>query len=141
MRHITLRILAGFVLIAAIAGIALLSYNAGVTHGQALSAAAPATQSGGQAYPVYPYWWPFPFFGFGIFGLLGAFFLFWVAFAALRFTLWGPRFGWRRWGRGYGHWGERGSGEDFPIPPMMSEMHRRMHQADEGKQADPSTQK
>lgn len=137
MRHITLRILAGLVLIAAIAGVALLAYNAGVAHGQAISAITPGAQTGGQPY-VVPYWWPFPFFGFGFFGLLAVIFLFFMAFGALRFVLWGPRFGWRRWHRGY--WGERGSGEEFPIPPMMSEMHRRMHAAEGEKPADQSTQ-
>ncbi len=141
MRHITLRIIAGLVLIAAIAGIAVLAYNAGVAHGQALSAVAPTTQSGGQVYPFYPFWWPFPFFGLGIFGVLAAVFLFFLAFGALRFVLWGPRWGWRRWHRGYGYWGERGTGEEPPIPPMMAEMHRRMHAEDEGKSAGPSTQK
>lgn len=140
MRHIFFRILAGLVLLAAIAGVGLLAYNAGVSHGQAISAITPSAQSGSTAYPIYPFWWPFPFFGFGFFGLLAVIFLFFVAFGALRFALWGPRFGWRRWHRGYGHWGERGSGEEFPIPPMMAEMHRRMHAAEEGKPADPSTQ-
>jgi len=141
MRHIFFRLLAGLLLLAAIAGIALLAYNAGVTHGQALGAVAPATQNSGQVYPVYPFWWPFPFFGFGFFGLLAAFFLFWIAFAALRFALWGPRFGWHRWRRGYGYWGERGSGEEPSIPPMMAELHRRMHEAEGSKPADQPTQK
>jgi hypothetical protein len=141
MKHITLRILAGLVVLAAIAGIALLAYNAGGAHQAALSA-APAAQNSSPAYPGYgPFWWPFPFLGFGFFGLLAVFFLFWVTFGALRFVLWGPRFGWRRWHHGYGRWGERGMGEEMPIPPLMAELHRRMHAADEGKPSDPSAQK
>ncbi len=140
MRHITLRIIAGLVLIAAIAGIAVLAYNAGSAHQAAITVQTPGTQTGGTVYPGYG-WWPVPFLGFGFFGIFAAFFLFWLVFAALRFVLWGPHWGWRRWHRGYGYWGARGEGEEPPIPPMMAEMHRRMHQADEGKATDPSTQK
>jgi hypothetical protein len=136
MRHITLRILSGLVLLAAIAGIAVLAYNAGAAHQAAIMPQAQGTQTGSPAYPFYgPFWWPFPFWGFGFFGLIAAFFLFWLAFGALRFLLWGPRFGWRRWHRGYGYWGEHGSGQEPPIPPMMAEMHRRMHEADQSKTA------
>ena len=143
MRHITFRILAGLVLIAAVAGIAVLTYNAGVAHQAAISAQTQTAQNGSPSYPVYavPMWRPFPFFGLGFFGLLAAFFLFFVAFGALRFVLWGPRFGWHRRWHGYGPWGERGTGEDFPIPPMMAEMHRRMHAADSEKPSDQATQK
>ncbi len=144
MRHIFFRILAGLVLIAAVAGIGVLAYNAGAAHQAAITTASPVQGSQtGSPVVLTPFWWPFPFLGFGFFGLLGLFFLFWVAFGALRFLFWGPRFGWRRWQRGYGHWGERGSGEDYPIPPMMAELHRRMHSADRestGKSADQSTQ-
>ncbi len=138
MRHITLRIIAVLVLVAAVAGIAVLAYNAGATHQAAITTQVPSVQGGGAAYPVYG-WWPFPFFGFGIFGLLAAFFLFWLFFAALRFVVFGPRFGWRRWHRGYGHWHDPGSGGD--IPPMFVEMHRRMHENEAEKPTDQATQK
>ncbi len=139
MKHIGLRILFAFVLIAAIGGIAFIAYNAGVTHGAAIQ--APTSQTGSQVYPVYgmPYWFPFPFFGFGFFGLLALLFLFFVAFGAARFVIFGPRFGWHRMQRRYGGWGDQGSDEG--IPPMFVEMHRRMHAADEGKSADQATQK
>ena len=141
MKHITIRILSGLVLIAVIAGIAFLAYNAGVTHGSSLNVQAPAGVNGSQANPSYamPYWWPFPFFGFGFFGLLALFFLVSVAFGAFRMMLFGPRFGWHGMHRRYGSWGERGTGED--IPPMFVEMHRRMHAADESKPADQAAQK
>jgi hypothetical protein len=137
MKYITLRIVAGLVLLAALAGVALLAYNAGAAHQVAITAQTPTVPTGSSAYPIF--WWPFPFFGFGFLALLVVFFLVSIAFGALRMMLWGPRFGWRRWHRGYGFWGERGSGED--IPPMFSELHRRMHQADEGKAASQPTQK
>ncbi len=130
MRNITLRILALLVLVAAVAGIGVLAYNAGVAHQAAITTVAPSGQTASPAYPVYPFWWPFPFLGYGFFGLLAAFFLFWIGFAALRFLFWGPRWGWRRWHRGYGYWGERREGEEPPIPPMMADLHRRMHEAD-----------
>ncbi len=140
MKHIWFRIFFAFVMIAAIAGIAFLAYNAGVTHGAATSLPAPAAQNS-QAYPVYatPYWYPFPFFGFGFFGFLAVLFLFFVAFGAARFVLFGPRFGWHRMQRRYGPWGDQGSGEG--VPPMWSELHRRMHAAEEGKPADSAAQK
>jgi hypothetical protein len=129
------------VLIAVIAGIAFIAYNAGVSHGTVTAIQAPTAQNGSQAYPIYttPYWYPFPFFGFGFFGFLAVLFLFFVAFGAARFVLFGPRFGWHRMQRRYGPWGDQGSGEGFP--PMWSEMHRRMHAAEEGNPTDTATQK
>ena len=139
MRHIFLRLLAALVLLAAIAGVALLAYNAGVAHGTSLNVQVPAGQTGSQAYPVYPFWWPFPFFGFGFLGLLALLFLLSVAFGAARLMLFGPRFGWHMMHRRYGTWGDRGSGEG--IPPMFAEMHRRMHAAEEEKSTDQAPQK
>lgn len=141
MRHITIRILSGLLLIAVIAGIAVLAFNAGVARGTGTNIQVPSGQNGNPTYPFYgfPFWWPFPFFGFGFLGLLALLFLLSVAFGAFRMMLFGPRIGWRRWQRGYGHWGEQGAGED--IPPMFTEMHRRMHAAEESKPADQATQK
>ncbi len=140
MKHIGLRIFFALVLIAAIAGIAFLAYNAGVTHGTSLNVQIPTGQNGSPSYPIYgiPFW-PYPFFGFSFFGLLGSLFLLFVAFGAFRMMLFGPRFGWHRMQRRYGAWGDRDSGEG--IPPMFAEMHRRMHAAEEGKSADQATQK
>ena len=141
MKHIIFRILFGLVLIAAIAGIAFLTYNAGVAHGTSLNVQSPTGQNGSQSYPIYgiPFWWPFPFFGFGFLGLLALLFLLSVAFGAARLMLFGPRFGWHMMHRRYGNWGDRGSGEG--IPPMFAEMHRRMHAAEEEKSTDQAPQK
>jgi hypothetical protein len=141
MKHIVFRILFGLVLIAAIAGIAFLAYNAGVAHGNSLNVQIPTGQNGSQSYPVYgiPYWLPFPFFGFGFFGLMAVLFLLFVAFGAFRIMLFGPRLGWHGMYRRYGGWGDRGTGEG--IPPMFAEMHRRMHAAEEEKSADQVSQK
>jgi hypothetical protein len=129
MRSITYRILFGLVLLAAIVGIGLLAYNAGVTHGAAVNAVAPASQNGSPVYPYYPvpFWGFFPFFGFGFFGFFALILLFFVALGAIRRILWGPRSGWHRWHRMYG----AENGTDEGIPPMMAEMHRRIHAADE----------
>ena len=138
MKHIGLRIFFAFVMLAAVGGIAFIAYNAGVTHSTTTAIQAPVAQTGSQANPVYitPYWFPFPFFGFGFFSFLAVLCLFWVAFGAARFVLFGPRWGWRR---RYGAWGNGGTGEG--VPPMWSEMHRRMHAADQDKPADQATQK
>lgn len=136
-KNIVFRILAGLVLLAALAGIAFFAYNAGVAHGATLDVKALIPQTDGQ--PLTPhayhftYMHTFPFFGFGCFGLLIPFFLLMLAFAAFRHLLWGPHWGWRQRMRmhlhehGHGPWGEKGPW-DGEIPPMVAEWHRRMHE-------------
>jgi hypothetical protein len=146
MRYIYFRILAGLVLIIAIAGIAFIAYNAGVTNGAAANNQASAAQNNGQPVPFYgtPYWRPFGFFGFGCLAPLALLFLLFLAFGALRSIFWGPRHGWRRMHHGYYPWGYHPWGDKSPgeeIPPMFAEMHRRMHAAEVGKTADTTPQK
>ena len=97
-KNVVFRILAGLVLLAAIAGIAFFAFNAGMARGAALNLQAPAAQRGGQPVPYYGYGMPFlhplPFFGFGCFGVLIPLFLLFLAFGAARRMLWGPRWGW-----------------------------------------------
>jgi hypothetical protein len=131
-KHIVFRIIAGLVLLAAIAGIAFFAYQAGVTHGVAANIQLPAT---GDRLPFYPHYGVRPFMGFGFFGVLFAFFLLFMAFGALRRMIWGPRWGMRHMGHGpmgnnpMGHspWGEG-------VHPMFAEMHRRAHAAETGEQ-------
>jgi hypothetical protein len=139
MKYIVYRLLFGLLLLAAIAGIAVLAYNAGVVRGEAVNAQAPVAQNGSPVYPTYPLplWGFFPFFGFGFFGPLVLIFLLFLAFGAARRMIWGPRFGWHGMHRRYGPWGEPGSGEE--IPPMIAEMHRRMHANEADKPAGQST--
>ncbi len=137
MRNVYFRLFFGLVLIAAIVGVGLLAYNAGIVRGEALSAAAPAGQTTNPTYPGPFFWWPFPFFGF--FGLIALFFLVSIVFRAARFMIWGPRYGWHWMNRRYGRWGDPGSGEG--IPPMMAEMHRRMHEAEQKSADNQTTQK
>ncbi len=141
MRNIYFRLFFGLVLIAAIAGVALLAYNAGIVRGEALSAAAPAGQTANPTYPVPFFWWSFPFFGF--FGVIALFFLIAIVFRAARFMIWGPRYGGYWMHRRYGRWGDRDWSEG--VPPMMAEMHRRMHErmseAEEKNTGDQAAQK
>ena len=127
---IAFRIVAVLVLIAAIAGVAFFAFNAGVaTHVQ-----LPATANGQAPYPYYgyPFWRPFPFFGFGCFGPLIALLLLFLAIRAFSFLFWGPR--WGHMHRGWRHgWGEEGG-----VPPMAEEWHKKMH---EQQQQQPPAQK
>jgi hypothetical protein len=116
---ISFRILAALVLVAAIAGVAFFAYNAG------MATQIPA-QAGAVAQPPYPYygypfWHPFPFFGFGCFAPLFALFLLFLAFRAFSVLLWGPRWGHRHHGWRQG-WNEEGG-----VPPMFKDWHDRAH--------------
>ncbi len=116
------RIVAVLVLIAAIAGVAFFAFNAGVaTHVQ-----LPANGNGQAPYPyyAYPFWRPFPFFGFGCFGPLIALFLLFLAIRAMGFLFWGGRGG--RWGHMRRGW-RRGWDEEGGVPPMFREWHDRAH--------------
>ena len=116
---IALRVLAGLVLIAAIAGVAFFAFNAGAaTHIQ-----LPANGNDQAPYPYYgyPFWRPFPFWGFGCLGPLLGLFLVFLAFRALSFLFWGPR--WGHMHRGWRHgWYEEGG-----VPPMFRDWHDRAH--------------
>jgi hypothetical protein len=134
-KNIGLRILAGFLLLAAIAGIAFMAYQSGATH----AAVVVAQTSGNTAPAPYPYYygwmWPPFLFPFGCFVPLIGFFLICLAFGAFRVMLWGPR----RWEgrRMYGHhgqWGENGEG----VPPMFAEWHKRAHGGNEQPDKDPA---
>ncbi len=136
MKHIVFRIVSGLVLIAALAGIAFFAFNAGMAQGAALNITADAVQTGVQPYPYYGMHFgrPFPLFGLGCFAPLIGLFLVFLAFGTMRRMMWGPRFGWHHM-HGHGPWGDKGPGEGG-VPPMMAEMHRRMHAAENEKPAD-----
>ena len=126
--NIALRIVAALVLIAAIAGIAFFAYQAGVVHGSPITVQSPSGQTAPAPYPYFGYgmpWHAFPFFGFGFgcFGPLIALFLLFLAFRAMRFMFWGPRWGWG--GRMHGPW--RHGWTEEGVPPMFKEMHDRAH--------------
>ncbi len=114
-------------IIAVVVGV--LSYNAGVQHGLAMSPALERAASGaaggaGAAPAPFPYPYPYAFYGFhpwfGGFGFFAPllFFAFW--FFVIRLLFWGGP-----WRRRYWH---HGSGERRDVPPMFEEWHRRMHE-------------
>jgi len=123
-KHILFRIIAGLVLLAAIAGIAFFAYQAGVTHAAGISTSMPAAANG---ISNYPFFWQ-PFFGAGIFALLFGFFLLMIAFSAMRMLVFGPRWSWRH--MHHGEMGQRSMGHGpwtEGVPPMFAEWHRRAH--------------
>jgi len=124
-RNIIFRIVAGLVLLAAIAGIAFFAYQAGVTHAAVANVQLPTTDN---SVPFRMHFGMHPFMGLGIFGLLFALFLLCLAFGAMRRLIWGPRWGWRHMGYGRMGHGPMGRGRwDEGVPPMFAEMHRRAH--------------
>ena len=93
-----------------------IAYNAGVSHGLAVSAPAAGAVQGtapGAPGPAYYYYARRPW-GFGFFPL-GLLLLFWFLFA--RVLLWGG--GWRR------RWHYPGP---YDTPPSFDEWHRRAHE-------------
>lgn len=138
VKNIVFRFVAGLVLLAALAGIAFFAFNAGMARGAALDIQPPA---GGQPLPYYyGYGLPHPFFGLGCFAPLIGLFLVFLAFGAMRRMVWGPRWGWRHMHHGHGPWGDKNDWENG-VPPMMAEIHRRMHAAENEKPAGESAQK
>jgi len=123
---IVFRILAGLVLLAAIAGVAFFAFNLGVAQHVQL----PATGNGQVPYPYFGYgfWRPFPFFGFGCIAPLIALFLLFLAFRAFSFIFWGPR--WGHWGHMHHGW-RRDGWDESGVPPMFQEWHRRSHSESE----------
>jgi hypothetical protein len=127
-RNIIFRIIAGLLLIAALAGIGFFAYQAGVTHAAAANVQLPAVETAVAPYPHFMH----PFFGFGCFIPLVILFLVCLAFGSMRRMVWGPRWGWRRMHgpmhgpmgsedcKGRGPWGEG-------VPPFFAEWHRRAH--------------
>ena len=125
---IVFKIVAGLVLVAAVAGLAWFAFNAGVAQGAV--AELPQGQPGEVPYPYFGYgmrfWHPFPFFGFGCFGPLIGIFLLFIALRAFGFLFWGPRWGhWHHVGWHRAGWGEGG------VPPMFQEWHNRVHEKPE----------
>ena len=121
---IGLRIVAGLVLLAAIAGIAFFAYQAGVANGSPITIQAPSGESVPMPHEGYGYGYGMPFhhgpfgFGFGCFAPLIGLFLLFFAFKSFRMMMWGPRCG---MGHRHGHWGEHG------VPSMFEEWHKKMH--------------
>ena len=125
-----LRIISALVLVAAIAGVAIFAFQAGVAKGSPVTIEAPAGQPAPYPYYGMPFYHPWGWgFGFGFLGFLIPIFLFFLALRALRFLFWGP--GWR-WG--YHHRGPWGRGWENGVPPMFEEWHKRAHNVPGGSE-------
>jgi hypothetical protein len=123
-KHIGLRILAGLVLLLAIAGLTFMAYQSGVNH-TAMVVAQTSGNTVPAPYPYYGWFWPPSLFPFGCFVPLIALFMIFLAFSAFRFMLWGPR----RWeGRHmYRHHGPWGWDSENGVPPVFDEWHKKAH--------------
>jgi hypothetical protein len=111
------RWLTGLLVAGLVAAVGLYSYNLGLVHGLAQTAAVEAP---GATVPVIPIWRPWGF-GFGFFPFFPfLFILFW--FFALRGLFWRGRWHRSRW-------------DDGGVPPAFEEWHRQAHarQANESK--------
>lgn len=132
------RVLLAVILVAALVGLGVWVYNAGVAQGMlasgniALPGGGTTPSNGAAPYMFYPYFyhpWGFGFWPFGLcFGVL--FFLF-ILFAIRGLFFRGfHRRGWH--GYGPGRWGN-GPGEQWKenVPPFVEEWHRKMHERPE----------
>jgi hypothetical protein len=122
-RSIGFRIVAGLVLLAALAGLTYFTFNAGMARGAAINLAESGRlPEGAYGYGMRTYWHA-PFFApFGFLGCLLPFFLVFLVFGAVRGLLWGPR----RWMHHPGMW--RGGWNGEGVPPRFAEWHRRAHE-------------
>jgi hypothetical protein len=124
-RAFVARIIGGLVLLAALAGLAYLAFNAGLARGAAINLAESGRLPQG-AYGM-PYYWHAPFFApFGLLGCLLPFFLVLMVFASVSWLLWGPR----RWMHRPGMWQAGWHSEG--VPPRFAEWHRRAHEQGAG---------
>jgi hypothetical protein len=133
--NIWLRILAGLVLLLAIAGLTFMAYQSGVNH-TAMVVAQTSSNTAPAPYPYYGWFWPPFLFPFGCFVPLIALFLICLAFSAFRFMLYGPR----RWeGRHmHSHHGPWGGDSGNDVPPMFDEWHKRTHGSGQQTDQDPA---
>jgi hypothetical protein len=132
------RVLLAVILVAALVGLGVWAYNAGVAQGMLASGnvvlqGGDATPSNGAApYTFYPYFYHPWGFGFWPFGLcFGLFFFLFILFAIRGLFFRGyHRRGWH--GYGPGRWGN-GPGQQWKenVPPFVEEWHRKMHEQPE----------
>jgi len=129
------RILAALVVVAAVVGVGVFAYSAGVAHS---GTQIVQPDGSGTGLPYMFRWHPFGWFGFGPFACLIPLFLLFLVFAGLRALFWPHPWGWHpmhhRWWRD-GDGGERGT------PPFFDEWHRRAHTAPDSDKAPEEKQK
>ena len=116
------RVLVVLVLVAAIIGIGVYTYNLGMAQGLVQKVQATAGQPIRMPFSYYGH--PFFGFGFGIPGCLVPLFLMFLIFGSLRALFWHGPMGWRTMHRR--HWGWHDE-NDKDVPPFFAEWHRRAH--------------
>ncbi len=125
--RIFLRVVFVLVVVAALAGVGVAVFDAGVAQGIAVSGQLPKPDGTAPAVPYYaPFYrpWGWGFGGFGCFALLGLLLLFPLIFGLARW-IFGPRYGgWRGGWRGF---------DREHIPPTVEEWHRKMHESQSGE--------
>jgi hypothetical protein len=141
-RSIVLKIILTIVLIAALAGLGFVVFNAGVARGMAFAGRLPQGE-GLRALPYFGMPHARMYYGYGGFGFLGfltPIFLIILIFFAIRGLFWrGPRT-WSHMHSGY--WGGLSKQGDWEhnVPPMFEEWHRRVHEkSPESQQGTPGT--
>ena len=142
-RSTVFKIILTIVLVAALAGLGFIVFNAGVARGMAFSANLPQGE-GLRSIPYFamPYGrMHYGFGGFGFFGCLIPIFLILLIFFAIRGLFWHrPRY-WSHMHSGY--WGGPFKQSDwrYNVPPMFEEWHRRVHEkSPETQQETPETE-
>jgi len=113
--RILLWIVLALVVIAALAGLGVYVYNAGVAQGLAASGRFVVPEGSVAPYPYHSR--PFLFWPLGLAGCLVPLLFIFLAIVFLRGIFWG---GPRAWGGHHGHW-EKG------VPPKFEEWHRKAH--------------
>lgn len=128
------------VLVGGAAAFGYYTYNMGVAQGMAANGTAvtPAPVTGVAPYPYYAPFFFHPFgFGWGLFACFFGFLFIFLIFALLRGLFWGRR-GWGHPGM-YAGW-RGGWDPDRPVPPMVQELHRKLHEMPDVPQQPPTTQ-
>ena len=113
-----LRVLFALVVIAALAGLGVYVYNAGVAQGMATSGKIVVPESGVAPYPYYGGPFFFRPFGFGFAGCLFPLLFIFLALVLLRGFFW----------RGHGAWGGHRGHWEKGVPPLFEEWHRKAHE-------------
>ena len=138
VRSIVFRIVSALVLLGAVIGLGVFAYQAGMTHGLALTGQVSVGEAPEVPFQHYGLPYRMPFFGFPGFGLLSCLaplFFLCLAFAALRGLFGFRRHGWHA--MHYGPWGMHAKDQNGApgrgVPPMFEEWHRRAHEQPEAK--------